>query len=403
MRERLTVWFVALALLLLLGAGLVRSYATDREVRASEREEVAATAAALAVVLTDELSSGGEVDEALLTPFATPRLQLTYAVPGAPDVVATGARHEDDVTPDDEVTADVVVAGGGTLTVSRRHDESLEGPWGSDLGGVLALFGLLGTIAGVVGYLVARSLSQPFRQLAVAAGALGRGRFDLDLPQGGVPEARAIASALELSAGQLRERLDREHRFGRHASHALRTPLTSLRFGLDELAADPSLSEDARDATRTCLKAFAQLDAVAGELVELGGRSVLVAGAAVPLRDLATVVSQRWADVLEPDDRRLTAAVEGDIELMFTPGPVEQVLDLLLDDVAARESGSVRLVFEGAAGRLRVDVLCSRPDGSYGAPKRAPQDRVAAVLDALGGHLEQPSDVDVLRLHLPRR
>lgn len=403
MRERLTVSFIAITLLLLLGAGLVRSFASDEDVRTAERGDAAATAEALAIVVSDELAAGGVVDGGLLAPFVTPRAQLTYAAPGVDDVVVAGPDHGTGVDDRDVVTATTAVDGGGSLTVSRHHDEALEGLWGSSVTEMLALFGLLAFVAGTLGYLVARSLSSPFRQLAVAAAALGRGRFDLDLPRGGVPEARAIASALELSAEQLRERLEREREFGQHASHVLRTPLTTLRFRLEELVDEPGLSVEARDATQSCLKAVAQLNDIAGELVEIGGRSVLVAGAAVPLRDLATQVAQRWADALDEVDRRLTAAVEGDIELIFTPGPVEQVLDLMLDDVVAHESGAVRLVFEGAASRLRVDVLCARTDGTLGAPQHPVQDRVRTVLDALGGRLEQPADVDVLRLHLPRR
>lgn len=401
MRERLTISFIAITLLLLLSAGLVRSYASDDDVRDIERGEAATTARALAIVVDDELAAGGEVDAELLAPFVTPRLQLRYEVPGVADVVVTGPDHR--AGGDADATASVVVEGGGTLTVSRDHNEALEGFWGNNLREMLALFGLLAIVAGVLGYFVARNLSAPFRQLAVAAAALGRGRFDLDLPRGGVPEARAIATALEQSATQLRDRLEREREFGQHASHVLRTPLTSLGFRLEELVEDPDLSSDARDAARACLKAVAQLNEVAGELVELGGRGVLVAGAAVPLRDLATQVAQRWADTLEVDNRRLTAAVEGDIELIFTPGPVEQVLDLMLEGVMTHETGAVRLVFEGAASRLRVDVTCTRPDGTVGAPDRPVEDRISTVLDALGGRLERPADIDVLRLHLPRR
>jgi hypothetical protein len=401
MRERLTASFVAITLLLLLGVGLVRSYDGDADVRSVERDNAAATARALAVAVRDELIAGGDIDAALLTPFVTPRLELTYAVPGAPDVVVVGDDHD----PDGESTVgeSLAVTGGGTVTVSRQHQDTLGGLWGGELKQVLALFGVLALLSGVLGYLVARRLSAPFRQLAVAAAALGRGRFDLDLPRGGVPEARAIASALEQSAGQLRDRLEREREFGLHASHVLRTPLTSLGFRLEELVDDPGLSSEARDAMRACLKAVGELNDVAGELIELSARSVLVAGAAVPLRDLATQVAQRWADTLDLDDRRLTAAVEGDIELIFTPGPVEQVLDLLLEAVVATEAGSVRLVFEGAASRLQVDVLCTHPDGTVGAPLHPVPDRIYTVLDALGGRLEHPTDVDLLRLHLPRR
>ncbi|MEO9323137.1 histidine kinase dimerization/phospho-acceptor domain-containing protein [Nocardioides sp. C4-1] len=400
MRERLTASFVAITLLLLLGAGLVRAYAGAGDARTEESRDAAATAAALAIIVADRVADGEPVGAEVLAPYAGPRVQLTYATPGADPVVAVGPDFAGGDA-DDEVVATVTV-GDGTLTVSRR-DAAEDGPFGARWPELLALFALLACLAGLLGYVVARSLSAPFRQLAVAAAALGRGRFDLDLPRGGVPEARAIASALEQSASQLRDRLERERQFGQHTSHVLRTPLTSLRLRLEVLIDDPGLSPDAREAATACLKAVGQLNDVAGELVELGGRGVLVAGAAVPLRDLATQVAQRWADALDDDGRRLTAAVEGDIELLFTPGPVEQVLDLIFDDIIVRERGAVRLVFEGAASRLRVDLLCAGRDGVLGAPRQVPHARVRTMLDAVGGSLERPADADVLRLHLPRR
>ena len=258
-------------------------------------------------------------------------------------------------------------------------------------------------IAGVTGYLVARGLSRPFRQLALAAAALGRGRFDLDLPDSRVPEARAVAQALESSAAQLRERLEREREFGLLASHVLRTPLTSLRLNLEHLVDDEAISDSARDTARSCLAAVGRLGEVAGELVEVSGRGVLVAGAALPLRDLATQVAQRWSEILDEDARRLTAAVEGDIELLFTPGPVEQVLDLVLEEVVRRHRGGVRLVFEGRSNNLAVDITCADDAGRMVAPAQPVQERADAVLTALGGRIEVPDDGSVLRVLLPRR
>ena len=273
--------------------------------------------------------------------------------------------------------------------------------WGDDWRTGLGLVVILGLVAGSTGYAVAWALSQPFRQLATAAAALGRGRFDLDLPTTKVPEAAAIAVALEASATQLRDRLQREREFGLTTSHVLRTPLTSLRLRLEELVGDPALSDEAREATVGCLRAVGQLSDAAGQLVEISGRGVLVEGAAIPLRDLATAVAQRWSDVLDADGRDLSAAVEGDIELPFTPGPIEQVLDLILEDVVAHERGSVRLVFEGAASRLRVDVLCS--DGPAPHTVDTPPQEALDVVAALGGLVETPEAKNLLRVHLPRR
>lgn len=397
MRERLTVAFVAITLLLLLGAGAVRSYAIDGQLREHENEAVNAQAKTISIVLGDLVDDGGRIDQDSLQRFAVDDTRITYEAPGVQRLVVTGDGYRAEAEP----VVSTVLTEDGTLTVSRTRDSDVGALWGSNRLATLAVFVLLAIVAGAAGYFVARALSEPFRQLAAAAAALGRGRFDLDLPETKVPEALAIAQALDSSAGQLRDRLEREREFGLHTSHVLRTPLTSLRLHLEELVGDPNLSEESREAALDCLKAVGTLNQVAGELVEIGGRGVLVEGAAMPLRDLATQLAQRWADVLDQRDRGFTAAVEGDIELKFTPGPVEQVLDVVLEDVVEHETGDVRLVFEGAASRLTIDVFCSGPGR---APSAAPVlDRVHGVLAALGGRVEAVPDRSSVRVHLPRR
>ena len=399
MRERLTAAFVAITLLLLIGAGLVRSYSIEGQLRQRESEFITAEARGIGGVLAAQQASGDPVDTGLLEPFVAPRLKIVFEPSSGKPLVLQG----DDFKEADEAVSATVFIGDDELTILRPRTTRMDTLWGGDPRATLALLGLLGLVAGLIGYVVARNLSAPFRQLASAAAALGRGRFDLDLPQTRVPEARAIAMALESSASQLRDRLEREREFGLMASHVLRTPLTSLGFQLEELVGDPTLSPDARESARGCLKAVSRLNEVAGELVEISGRGVLIAGAAIPLRDLAGQIAQRWSDALEHDDRDLSAAVEGDIELLFTPGPIEQVLDMLLDDVVRHERGAVRLVFEGAASRLRIDITCAGPNDSLAAPSRPVQERALAVVAALGGRLEQRADGQRLRVHLPRR
>ena len=142
---------------------------------------------------------------------------------------------------------------------------------------------------------MSRWFSRPFTQLASAAAMLGRGRFDLDLPTTRIPEVQAVSAALGASASALRDRLAREQQFSVHASHVLRTPLTSLRLNLDELdAAD--LDPHARRAAQRCLVSVEQLDQVASDLVDITRRGALMAGAEIPLRELAAAVAQQWAD-----------------------------------------------------------------------------------------------------------
>lgn len=401
MRERLTAAFIVVTLVVVLGVAFARSYAVLGEVRERESDLVIMQARSIGQVIARELADGDPIDEAGLEQFLTPRIQLVYERTGQAALVEAGPGF--DARAGAGGVSATVLTGDGALTVTRERVKPLTTLWGSGFGATLGLLVLLMLIAGTLGYLVARGLSRPFRQLAVAAAALGRGRFDLDLPVTRIPEARAIAQALESSATQLRDRVEREREFGQLASHVLRTPLTSLRLHLEELVGDPSLTPHAREAALGCLSKVGRIGEVAGELVELSARGVLVADAATPLRDLATQVAQRWSETLEDDGRVLTAAVEGDLDLLLTPGPVEQVLDLVLAEVVAQHRGAVRLVFEGRGGFVTVDISCDDGVGRMTAPDTPVQEHTATVLAAFGGRVEVPVGGSVLRVLLPRR
>ena len=279
-----------------------------------------------------------------------------------------GEAYDDD-NPDDAIQT-TVDAGGGTLTVTQAGDV-LGDLTARDKGSLGFLVLLVALLAAVVGYVMARLLSGPFRQLAGAAEQLGRGRFDLDLPRTRIPEAKAISQALLTSAGQLQERLASEQAFAEHASHVLRTPLTGLRLELEELAQRDDLPADVRQSATRSVGRIDAMDDVAGDLVALARRGALVAGAEIPLRDLATACAQTWADALGEQDRQLTAAVEGNIETTYTPGPVEHILDLLLADVLKRGQGPVRMVFDAnEEGHLSIESLVRGHPTGHRAQRR---------------------------------
>jgi signal transduction histidine kinase len=275
---------------------------------------------------------------------------------------------------------------------------------GRDLGSVLVTFLMIALVAGLIGFLISRQLSAPFRQLAAAAAALGRGRFDLDLPDTNIPEARAIAQALGTSAHQLEDRLRREREFTQHASHVLRTPLTGLRLELEELSLREDVDEDVKASARHGLASVDEMNAVVGELVDISRSGSLVAGAELPLVELATQLAQRWSDRLAVRDRTLAASAEGDLTLSYTPGPVEHVLDLVLADVVRRGTGAVRIVFHGEeGGYLRVRAssagLAPTVDGDPG-PR---MEQARSVVAALGGQIIGDDPAQGIEVLLPRR
>ena len=314
-----------------------------------------------------------------------------------------GSEFEGGEDPDDNMSSTVVLED-STVTLSQSS-EVIRDIVSRDLGSIAALFLLIAVVAGIVGFLIASALSSPFQRLAVAAGALGRGRYDLELPKTKIPEARAISNALRASAHQLEDRVHRERDFAEHASHVLRTPLTGLRLELEDLTLRDDVPEDVKESAARSLTAVEHVGTVAAELVELTRRGSLMEGSEVALVDLATQLAQRWADRLGVRNRTLTAAAEGDLTLSYTPGPIEHVTDLLLADVVRRGTGSVRITFLGEeGGHLRIRVEC---EGRAAEPDDGePLGRVSqatAVVEALGGRVTGDHPADGIELLLPRR
>jgi signal transduction histidine kinase len=403
MRERLTASFILLSVLLLLGAGFVRSFILRDLIREQEGLHVQQQVGLVAKVVSNRQRDGGTVDRDFLADLVDEDGRLVYAARAAEPVVVTGASY-DWSNPEEDLAATAAVPD-GTVTVGQSP-AMLRDVAARDLSSVLVTFLMIGLLAGLIGFLISRQLSAPFRQLAIAAAALGRGRFDLDLPDTRIPEARAIAQALGTSAGQLEDRLRRERDFAQHASHVLRTPLTGLRLELEELTLRQDVAPDVQESARHGLASVDEMNAVVGELVDISRSGSLVAGAELPLVDLATQLAQRWSDRLAARDRTLSASAEGDLTLTYTPGPVEHVLDLVLAEVVRRGTGAVRIVFQGEdSGHLRVQVSSVGPDaaaeGKGGSGTRIEQAR--SVVAALGGRIAGDDPARGIEVLLPRR
>jgi hypothetical protein len=403
MRERLTVAFVVLTVALLFGAGVVRSFVLRDLIREQEAGHLRQEVELIASIAQDRLDAGGVVDQKFLDSVVSDQTRLEYDPGKGRPVVARGAEYAGKDDPDQDMAASTALDS-GTITLSQS-DQVIQDLVGRDTGSIAALFLLIAVVAGIVGFVIASALSSPFQRLAVAAGNLGRGRFDLELPQTRIPEARAISNALRTSALQLEDRVHRERDFAEHASHVLKTPLTGLRLELEDLTLRDDVPADVKQTAARSLAAIDEVSNVAGELVELSRRGSLVAGAELPLVDLATQLAQRWADRLGVRNRTLTAAAEGNLAITYTPGPVEHVTDLLLADVVRRASGSVRLVFFGEEGgqlRIRVEAEERAHEHHHGEPL----DRIAqarSVAESLGGRVTGEHPADGIEVLLPRR
>ena len=397
MRRRLTACFVLLALLILVLASVVRAFAVRDLLEDQERAHLRQDARLMALRLDSRIADGDPVDRAFLDDLVTTDVQATFQRDGV-SVVSTGAGY--DASDADGALVASAGTADGRLTL-RQSNDVMADAFGRTLGSLVVLMVALCLIAGVLGLLAATLLTRPFQKLAAAATALGRGRFDLDLPKSRIPEVTAINDALLLASAQLRHSISRDRDFLQHASHVLRTPIAGVRLELEELAEKPGLDEDVRGTVLHSAAEMERLNVVIDTLLADSRKKPLVAGAEIDLQSLATQIGQRWREGV-PDETSVRVFVDDGAEDRVTPGPVEQLFDHLLADVVALDPREVALRFSGQGNYLRIRVTGVQSTGTGGDARAL--ERALSVSDAMGGRIN--GDVMAergLEILLPRR
>ena len=400
MRERLTIAFVALAVVVLLVAGVVRAFTLRDLIQEREAASLTRSAQLIAAAVTSAEANGDPVTTSSLAPMTAERTSVTVQRTGLPEVVSIGTGYDVAQQDADTVGRESI---GETMVTVRQSSMVISDLVGRNMGALAALLLMLLLFAGAVGFVLAGYLSRPFVALAESAEALGRGRFDLELTKSSIPEAVAIATSLMASSARLEDSIKRDRAFFHHASHVLRTPLTGMRLELEELSMRNDLGDDVRRTAARCVGEVQRLDGVVDDLLEFARGRSLVAGAEISLATLGSRIAQHWRDRL-PETIEVRAYVDGGGDARLTPGPVEQLLDHVLADVTATAAGPVSLRFAGQPEHVRIRIEGGRARTGAKAKDRAGADSAKAMVEALGGRLSgevlSEAGVEIL---LPRR
>ncbi len=215
--------------------------------------------------------------------------------------------------------------------------------------------------AGLVAWVLARSIASPLRRLADVAIALPD---DLELRgdvQHGPAEVRAVARALNRTADRLSGILRRTQRVAADASHHLRTPLTGVRLRLEaieDISADEAVRGEARAAT-------AEVDRLARRIEQVLELARGDAGSAVAVRQPASeVVTNRVEAASGMFAERgvdLTARVEPAVVVRAPAGLVERIVDELLGNALQYAAGRVLVTLTTASGVAELTVADDGP------------------------------------------
>ncbi|MFC4627302.1 ATP-binding protein [Promicromonospora alba] len=194
-------------------------------------------------------------------------------------------------------------------------------------------------IAAGLGYLAARWLTRPLRQLNAMASRFSDGDLTARSPVTGPHETQTLARTLNQGAERLDTLIAAQRVFVADASHQLRTPLTALRLSLDNIADgvdDPYVTEDVEQATAEVVR-MSRL--VNGLLVLARAEAQATVAEPLPLRDILEERLTLWQPAA--DERGVTITLAGPmlagpaddrLEVLASPGHLDQVLDNVLSN-----------------------------------------------------------------------
>jgi signal transduction histidine kinase len=307
-------------------------------------------------------------------------------IAAALDGVRTAGTRRSDTLNTDLLYVAVPVASGGTVHGALRVtldtgdvNARIRNFWMS-LGAIAVV--VLAAVA-LIGWVIARSVTRPLRQLTASAARFASG--DLSVTEHvteGPPEIRALDETMGTMAQRLDTVLRDQRRFVADASHQLRTPLTALRLRLENLQNDladgsrPVAEQPSVEALERAIGETERLTELVSNLLQLARADDRPATAVVDLGVLVRDRVDTWTAIAE--ERRIELRQSGDgasVMVRCVAGAIEQILDNLLDNaLAVSEPGSVvEAELQRAGERVRLSVIDHGPglsDDSKAAAKR---------------------------------
>jgi signal transduction histidine kinase len=398
-RERLTLAFTGLALVILTVVVVVRAIAVENIVRTNEQDHLAIQADQAARVFDARFEAGESITREDLEMFTGDEMRLTVVRPGRSDLSFQGAGF---TVGDLGEPLRAEQTSGLTTVEAVESDAAVRLTTAEQMSSLMALMLALVVVSALAGLVLANRLTRPVLELAESAQMLGRGRFDIPAPRSKIPEIKALGAALQASAQQLRRTIHRDREYIQHTSHILRTPLTGLRLELEEALLADDLDDDVRRSLTRCLKSVGRMQETVAELVDFERTRGLVDGAEVRMVDLGLQMATHWRDKL-PSSRPLRTFVDAGEDLGVTPGPIEQLLDHVFEDVSRNGTGEVALHFEAAESHLRVRVLSGPGRSGVLESERHEAHTAQTFTELMGGHWSGDALGDGLEILLPRR
>ena len=277
-------------------------------------------------------------DDAVLDEDFTNRPEIETALSGRP---ITGERYSETLGEQLFFVAVPVWSGDVTVGMVRLSapERVVSERAGEQVRGLFLVAGISLLIAGAVAWLVAKSLSEPLRNLRNTTHALAAGDLSVRADESDGPgEVQGLAGSFNLMASRTQQLVERQRAFAGTASHQLRTPLTALRLRLEQLAIRvsdgvPADDPDAQDVVHAAIEETDRLHRMIEGLLALTRAEDAAVGPVVT--QLSTVVAERaehWAPLAEERGVSIVTSIEPGVTALTVAGSTEQIVDNYLDN-----------------------------------------------------------------------
>jgi len=219
-------------------------------------------------------------------------------------------------------------------------------------------------VAAGLGFLLARHLSQPVRQLADTVGELSNGHYERRAGALGRDEIGQLAQAVNGLAETLEKNRSARHRWMADIAHELRTPVAILKGEIEALA------DGVRQAdSRTMASLREEIDQMAVLIDDLQTLALSDAGALnmrrehVALDSLVQQVSESFRDRLAGRGIRLELELHGPLDLMGDSSRLRQLLHNLFENGAryVEQGGWVRVRAQRRDSKVCLEIEDSGP------------------------------------------
>lgn len=239
-------------------------------------------------------------------------------------------------------------------------DRGVLAAW-STLAGLGAVL-ILGAVA--LADRIAQRIIAPATDLARAANDLGAGDFTVHVEPSGPPELATTAAAFNILVDRVHKMVDDERAMVAELTHRLRTPLTRLRVGLDQVA-DPRVADQLHHDVNA-------LTAEVNDLISRARHNI----DPPEWVDVAAVVARRvefWAVLAAEEGRSCRLDPNDRFELRVEADELEAAVDVLIENIFAHTPPGAALAAStsalgGGGGTIVVEDAGPGFDPAYAAP-----------------------------------